>query len=183
MGPEQIMLVLGLAVTLIIVLAALIGFAVGFRKELRWTAVLLVLLGIFWVAFGNVDALLGTEIPKSIISSVNSQFNLTSDATTLSGLIMDVIETNVPQLEGLLQEGTHMYGTVYGVLSCVLRAALLIGGTIMVLILIPIIRLITMIIKLVFKLIGLVFKVLFGLFRVVFRIKKKQKKSDFQRER
>ena len=176
MGPEQIMLLLGLAVILIIVLAALIGFAVGFKKELGWTAVLLVLLGVIWIGCGNIDAVLTSDIPESIISSVNSKFNLTSDANNLIGLIMDVIETNVPELDGLLVEGTHAYGTIYGVISCILRAALLIGGTIGVLLLIPLIRLLVMIIKLVIKLIILVFKLFFGLFRVIFRIKRKEKR-------
>ena len=175
MGPEQIMLVLGLAVTLIIVLAALIGFAVGFKKELGWTAVLLVLLGIIWIAFGNIDAVLMTELPGSIISTLNGTVQIDSNATTLAGWIMDAIEGFVPALEGLLEEGTHTYGTVYGVVSCVLRALLLIAGTIGVLVLIPVIRLVVMIIKLVIKLIVLVIKGFIGLIRVIFRIKKKEK--------
>ena len=71
MGPEQIMLLLGLAVILIVVLAALIGFLKGLKRELGWTAFLLVLLGIAWIGFGNIDAIMNAEVPSTIFNSLD----------------------------------------------------------------------------------------------------------------
>ena len=170
MGPEQIMLLLGLAVILIVVLAALIGFVKGLKRELGWTAFLLVLLGIAWMLFGNIDAIMNWEIPSALIDWLDSMLNVNTDATSLSTWIIDVATEMVPNGGILFTEGSRATALVLGVVSSVLRAVLLIAGTIGILVLIPVLRLVIWVIQLIIKLIVLIVK----LFVRIFRGKKKE---------
>ena len=170
MGPEQIMLLLGLAVILIVVLAALIGFVKGLKRELGWTAFLLVLLGIAWMLFGNIDAIMNWEIPSALIDWLDSMLKVNTDATSLSTWIIDVATEMVPNGGILFTEGSRATALVLGVVSSVLRAVLLIAGTIGILVLIPVLRLVIWVIQLIIKLIVLIVK----LFVRIFRGKKKE---------
>ena len=146
MDFNQILLFAGLGLLVLVILFALWGFLGGLKRELKCIAVFIVLLVLFWLVFGDEATLLNAKYGQSIAKAMNINDN---SITTVWDAILAYARLNIPNGKVLLVEGKETYTLFYAVVSCLARAIGLIVGTIAVVVICPIIRLITHIIGLI----------------------------------
>lgn len=155
MNANDLMLFAGLGVILFIVIMGIIGFCVGAKREFVWITILLLLLGIVWIAFGNVDKLLSTNV-TNYASTIDQAVGKSYSYTTLWEFILAFAKDAVSDGEVLFVEGSKAYQALYDIVSCVLRAALLIIGTISIIITVLVFRLVVLVVRIVVGLIKLI---------------------------
>lgn len=148
MDFNLILLLAGLGLLVVVLLFALWGFLGGLKRELTCVAVFLVLLVLTWLVFGDSATLLNAKVGQQVAEILNIQDGTIS---TLWDAILAYARTQVPNGEALLVEGKETYALFYSVVSAVCHAIGLIVGTIAVLVITPIIRLITHIIWLIVR--------------------------------
>ena len=148
MDFNQILLLAGLGLLLVVVLFALWGFLGGLKRELWCIAVFIVLLVITWAVFGDAATILNAKAGQSIAQLLQLQ---NSNAVTVWDAVLEFAKANIPNGEALLVEGKETYTLFYGIASTVCHAVGLIVGTIAILIICPIIRLISHFVILIVK--------------------------------
>lgn len=148
MDFNQILLFAGLGLLLIVVLFALWGFLGGLKRELSCIAVFIVLLVLAWLVFGDSATLLNAKVGQQVAGMLDLH---DSSITTLWDAVLAFAKANIPNGEALLVEGKETYTLFYGIASTVCHAVGLIVGTLAILIICPIIRLITHFIGLIIR--------------------------------
>ena len=148
MDFNQILLFTSLGLLVLIVLFALWGFLGGLKRELKCIAVFIVLLVLFWLVFGDEATLMNAKFGQQVASILNVQ---NDSITTIWDAVLAFARANIPNGETLLVEGKETYALFYSVAATIFRAIGLMAGTIVVLIICPIIRLITHIIWLIVR--------------------------------
>ena len=148
MDFNQILLFAGLGLLVIVLLFALWGFLGGLRRGLRCVAVFIVLLVLSWLVFGDQATLLNVKAGQQVAEILGVQDDSIS---TIWDAILVYARTVVPNGEGLLVEGKETYTLFYSVVGAIFRAVGLLAGTVVVLIISPIIRLITHMIELIIR--------------------------------
>lgn len=146
MDFNQILLFTGLGLLVLVILFALWGFLGGLKRELKCIAVFIVLLVLFWLVFGDEATLLNAKYGQTLAKALNINDN---SITTIWDAILAYARLNIPNGKVLLVEGKETYTLFYAVVSCIARAIGLIVGTIAVVVICPIIRLITHIVGLI----------------------------------
>lgn len=154
MDFNQILLFAGLGLLALVLLFALWGFLGGLKRELKCIAVFIVLLVLSWLVLGDAATILNVEAGQLIADALDIKGN---SILTVWDAIVAYAKDMIPNGEALLVEGKETYDLLYSVVSAVCRAAGLLVGTIAILIICPIIRLISHIIGLFVKLIKLIF--------------------------
>ena len=155
MNANDLMLFAGLGVILFIVIMGIIGFCVGAKREFVWITILLLLLGIVWIAFGNVDKLLSTNV-TNYASTIDQAVGKSYSYTTLWEFVLAYAKDAITDGEVLFVEGSKAYQALYDIVSCVLRAALLIIGTISVIITVLVFRFVVLLVRMIVGLIKLI---------------------------
>lgn len=144
------LLLAGLGCLLMVILFAVWGFFAKSRRELTWTAVILVLLVLAWLIFGDAATLLNSkgaivELLKPMVQADTSSCKTLWDVIVLFGQEM------IPNGQALLVEGKETYDFFYSVVAGVLRGVGLIAITLVVFLVTPIIRLITHVVWLIIR--------------------------------
>ncbi len=148
MDFNQILLFAGLGLLVIVLLFALWGFLGGLKRELRCVAVFIVLLVLSWLVFGDQATLLNVKAGQRVAEILGVQDDSIS---TIWDAILVYARSVVPNGEDLLVEGKETYTLFYSVVGTIFRAVGLLAGTVVVLIISPIIRLITHMIELIIR--------------------------------
>ena len=148
MDFNQILLFAGLGLLAIVLLFALWGFLGGLKRELRCVAVFIVLLVLSWLVFGDQATLLNVKAGQQVAEILGVQDDSIS---TIWDAILVYAKSVIPNGEGLLVEGKETYTLFYSVVGAIFRAVGLFAGTLVVLIVSPIIRLITHMIELIIR--------------------------------
>ncbi len=149
MDFNQILLFASLGVLAVVLLFALLGFLVGLKRELKCTAVFIVLLVLFWLVFGDAATFLNN---KALGSVAGSLLEVEGDSiSTLWDVIVAFAKDLIPNGEALLVEGKETYALFHSIVSAVLHFVGLLAGTIIVLVISPIIRFITGIIGMIIR--------------------------------
>lgn len=151
MDFNQILLFAGLGLLALVILFALLGFLVGLKRELKCTVVFLILLVLAWLVFGNSGILL--NISGELVSFVRGMLNMeeSADATLWETIVEYLKSMEGLNLAPLLVDGKETYNLIYSICSAVATFVLLLGATLLVVIITPIIRLITCIIGLIIR--------------------------------
>lgn len=148
MDFNLILLLAGLGLLAVVALCALLGYFCGLKRELTCIAVFIVLLVLTWLVFGDAATLLNANIGQTVAGALGINDN---SIVTLWDAILAFAKTVIPNGEVLLVEGKETYSLCLSIASAVCRAAGLIVGTVAILIICPIIRLITFIVRLIIK--------------------------------
>ncbi len=148
MDFNLILLLAGLGLLAVVALCALLGYFCGLKRELICIAVFIVLLVLTWLVFGDAATLLNAKFGQNVadILGIND-----SSIVTIWDAIVAYAKTVIPNGEVLLVEGNETYSLCLSIASAVCRAAGLLVGTLAILIICPIIRLITFIVRLIVK--------------------------------
>ena len=151
MDFNQILLFAGLGLLALVILFALWGFLAGLKRELKCTVVFLVLLVLAWLVFGNSGILL--NINGGIVNAIRGILNMeeSADATLWETIVEYLKSMEGLNLAPLLVDGKETYNLIYNICSAVATFVLLLGATLVVIIITPIIRLITHIIGLIIR--------------------------------
>ncbi len=150
MDFNQILLFASLGLLALVMLFALWGFLAGLKRELKCTVVFLVLLVLAWLVFGNSGVLL--NLNGGLVDAIRNALNLPAKDATVWETILDYLKSMEGlNLEPLLEEGKETYNLIYNIASAVVSFVLLMGATLVVVIITPIIRLITHIVGLIIK--------------------------------
>lgn len=144
------LLLVGLGCLLMVILFAVWGFFAKARRELTWTAVILVMLILAWLIFGDAATLLNSkgaavELLKGMVQGDASNCKTIWDVVVLLGQEM------IPNGESLLIEGKATYDLFYNVVSGLVRGVGLMAITVVTFLVTPIIRLITHIVWLIVR--------------------------------
>lgn len=144
------LLLVGLGCLLMVILFAVWGFFAKARRELTWTAVILVMLILAWLIFGDAATLLNSkgalvDLLKGMVQGDASNCKTLWDVIVLLG------QELIPNGESLLVEGKSTYDLFYNVVSGVLRGVGLMAITVITFVISPIIRLITHIVWLIIR--------------------------------
>lgn len=148
MDFNLILLLAGVGLLALVLLFALWGFLGGLKRELSCIAVFIVLLVLSWLVFGDAATFLNAEVGQMVADILGIKDN---SIVTLWDAILVYAREVVPNGSALLVEGKETYSLFYSIAATVCRAAGLIVGTIAILIICPIIRLITHIICLIVR--------------------------------
>ena len=148
MDFNLILLFAGLGLLALVALCALLGYFAGLKRELTCIAVFVVLLVLTWLVFGDAATLLNAKFGQNVANMLGIN---DSSIVTLWDAIVAYAKTIIPNGESLLVEGKETYTLFLSVVSTVCRAAGLLAGTVAILIICPIIRLITFIVRLIIK--------------------------------
>lgn len=148
MDFNLILLIAGLGLLASVLLFALWGFLGGLKRELSCIAVFIVLLVLSWLVFGDAATFLNANVGQQVANILDIQGE---SITTLWDAILEYAKNVIPNGEALLVEGKETYSLFYSIVATVCRAAGLVIGTIAILIICPIIRLITHIIGLIIR--------------------------------
>lgn len=154
MDFNQILLFAGLGLLALVLLFALWGFLGGLKRELKCIAVFIVLLVLSWLVLGDAATILNVEAGQQLAEVLDIKDNSIS---TIWDLVVAYAKTIIPNGESLLVEGKETYDLLHSIVSAVCRAAGLLVGTIVVLVICPIIRLLSHLIGLIIKLFKLIF--------------------------
>ena len=144
------LLLAGLGCLLMVILFAVWGFFAKFRRELTWTAVILVLLVLAWLIFGDAATLLNSKGAIVDLLAPLAKGD-TSNCKTLWDVILQLGREMIPNGEVLLVDGKEAYDFFYSVVAGVLRGVGLIAITLVVFLVTPILRLITHIVWLIVR--------------------------------
>ena len=144
------LLLAGLGCLLMVILFAVWGFFAKARRELTWTAVILVLLVLAWLIFGDAATLLNSkgaivELLKPMVQADTSSCKTLWDVIVLFGQEM------IPNGQSLLVEGKETYDLFYSIVAGVLRGVGLIAITLVVFLVTPVLRLISHIVWLIVR--------------------------------
>ncbi len=148
MDFNQILLFAGLGLLVLIVLFALWGFLGGLKRELKCIAVFIVLLVLFWLVFGDEATLMNAKFGQNVASILKIQ---NDSISTVWDAVLAFAKAKIPNGETLLVEGKETYALFYSLAATIFRAVGLIAGTLAVLIICPIIRLISHIVWLIIR--------------------------------
>lgn len=150
MDFNLILLLVGLGLLAIVILFALWGFLGGLKRELACIGVFAVLLVLAWLVFGNSGVLLNYS--GGLVDSLRSLLNLPAKDATVWETALDYLRSiEGLNLDKLLVEGKETYNLVYNISSAVVTMVLLIVGTLAIVIITPIIRLISHIVLLIIR--------------------------------
>ena len=131
MDFNQILLFASLGVLAVVLLFALLGFLVGLKRELKCTAVFIVLLVLFWLVLGDAATFLNNEALGSVVANL---LEVKGDSiNTLWDVIVAYAKDYIPNGEALLVEGKETYALFYSIVSAVFHFVGLLAGTILVL--------------------------------------------------
>ena len=144
------LLLAGLGCLLMVILFAVWGFFAKFRRELTWTAVILVLLVLAWLIFGDAATLLNSKGAIVDLLAPLAKGD-TSNCKTLWDVILQLGREMIPNGEALLVDGKEAYDFFYSVVAGVLRGVGLIAITLVVFLVTPILRLITHVVWLIVR--------------------------------
>ena len=150
MDFNLILLVAGLGLLFLIILCALWGFLGGLKRELRCIAVLLVLLVLAWLIFGDPKMILNMK--GSLVTTISGMLNVTPQAgSSLWDVILVFGQGIIPNGAEILVEGTETYTLFFEVVSGLLRFVGLASATIATFVIALIVRLITHIVELIIR--------------------------------
>lgn len=143
-----ILLLAGLGLLVVVILYALWGFLGGLKRELSCIAVFIVLLVLSWLVFGDSATLLNAKAGQQVAEFLGIQ---DGSISTVWDAVLVYARAQMPNGEVLLVEGKETYALFYSIASTVCHAIGLLVGTIAVLVICPIIRLITHIVGLIMR--------------------------------
>lgn len=143
-----ILLLAGLGLLVVVILYALWGFLGGLKRELSCIAVFIVLLVLSWLVFGDSATLLNAKAGQQVAEFLGIQ---DGSISTVWDAVLVYARAQIPNGEVLLVEGKETYALFYSIASTVCHAIGLLVGTIAVLVICPIIRLITHIVGLIMR--------------------------------
>ena len=129
MDFKLILLLLGLGQLVVIVLYALWGFLGGLKRELKCTAVLFVILLLGWLIFSDPAMMMGIELPGSLLELLGD-LGVKAETASIWEVILQVLQTKVPNGVNLFVEGREAYELAYDVVAGVLRGVGLILSTV-----------------------------------------------------
>lgn len=148
MDFNLILLLAGLGLLVVVILYALWGFLGGLKRELSCIAVFIVLLVLSWLVFGDSATLLNAKAGQQVAEFLGIQ---DGSISTVWDAVLVYARAQMPNGEVLLVEGKETYALFYSIASTVCHAIGLLVGTIAVLVICPIIRLITHIVGLIMR--------------------------------
>ena len=148
MDFNLILLLAGLGLLVVVILYALWGFLGGLKRELSCIAVFIVLLVLSWLVFGDSATLLNAKAGQQVAEFLGIQ---DGSISTVWDAVLVYARAQIPNGEVLLVEGKETYALFYSIASTVCHAIGLLVGTIAVLVICPIIRLITHIVGLIMR--------------------------------
>lgn len=148
MDFNLILLLAGLGLLVVVILYALWGFLGGLKRELSCIAVFIVLLVLSWLVFGDSATLLNAKAGQQVAEFLGIQ---DGSISTVWDAVLVYARAQIPNGEVLLVEGKETYALFYSIASTVCHAIGLLVGTIEVLVICPIIRLITHIVGLIMR--------------------------------
>ena len=148
MDFKLILLLVGMGLLLMVMLYALWGFLGGFKRELKCTAVLLILLLLGWLIYSDPAVMMGANIP-SFITSLLSSLGVEGEAASTWEVIVQVLQNLVPNGHALFVEGREAYELAYDLVAGVLRGVGLIAITVTMISLSAVIRFVSHIVKLI----------------------------------
>lgn len=148
MDFNLILLLAGLGLLVVVILYALWGFLGGLKRELSCIAVFIVLLVLSWLVFGDSATLLNAKAGQQVAEFLGIQ---DGSISTVWDAVLVYARAQIPNGEVLLVEGKETYALFYSIVSTVCHAIGLLVGTIAVLVICPIIRLITHIVGLIMR--------------------------------
>ena len=91
MDFKLILLLLGLGQLVVVVLYALWGFLGGLKRELKCTAVLLILLLLGWLIFSDPAMMMGIKIPGAILSLL-SDLGVAGETASVWETIVQILQ-------------------------------------------------------------------------------------------
>ena len=148
MDFKLILLLLGLGHLVVVVLYALWGFFGGLKRELKCTAVLLILLLLGWLIFSDPAMMMGIQLPGSLLSLLSS-LGVEAQKASVWEVVLQVLQAQVPNGSALFVEGREAYELAYDVVAGALRGVGLIVITLGMLYLSGLIRVVSHIVKLI----------------------------------
>lgn len=148
MDFNLILLLAGLGLLVVVILYALWGFLGGLKRELSCIVVFIVLLVLSWLVFGDSATLLNAKAGQQVAEFLGIQ---DGSISTVWDAVLVYARAQIPNGEVLLVEGKETYALFYSIASTVCHAIGLLVGTIAVLVICPIIRLITHIVGLIMR--------------------------------
>lgn len=150
MDFKLLLLLLGLGQLVIVVLYVLWGFLGGLKRELKCTAVLLILLLLGWLIFSDPAMMMGIKIPGAILSLL-SDLGVAGETASVWETIVQILQAQVPNGSALFVSGSNTYELAYDVVAGVLRGAGLIVITVVMIDLAAAIRLISHFVQLIVR--------------------------------
>ena len=132
MDFKLILLLASVGLLVLVAVFALIGFFSGLKKELKCSAIALVLLLIALLVFGNSNNLLNAngEFLKNILTGIPAS------AHTVWECVLGFARNQVENGAEIFAEGTESYNFLFNVTSAAARGAMLIAGVLVILIVI-----------------------------------------------
>lgn len=148
MDFKLILLLVGMGLLLMVMLYALWGFFGGLKRELKCTAVLLILLLLGWLIYSDPAVIMGANIPK-FVTSLFSSLGVEGEAASTWEVILQILQNQVPNGHALFIEGREAYELAYDLVAGVLRGVGLVGITVTMIFLSATVRLVSHIVKLI----------------------------------
>lgn len=148
MDFKLILLLLGLGQLVVVILYALWGFLGGLKRELKCTAVLLILLLLGWLIFSDPALMMGIKIPGSLLSMASS-LGVSGETASIWEVVLQVLQAQIPYGKEVFVAGHEAYELAYDVVAGALRGVGLIVITLATLYLAGLIRLVSHIVKLI----------------------------------
>lgn len=150
MDFKLILLLVGLGLLLMVILYAIWGFFGGLKRELKCTAVLLILLLLGWLIFSDPAVMMNVKLSAPITSLLSSlELGVSEGAATVWEVVLQVLRAQVPDGEALFIEGREAYELAYDLVAGVLRGVGLMVITIFMIFLSGLIRFVSHIVKLI----------------------------------
>lgn len=135
MDFNLILLLVGLGLLLLIAVFVLLGALGGFKRELKCTAIAVVLFIVALLVFGDASVVLNLS-NASLINQLKSVLpNVSSSAKTVWEVVLSYAQNAVPNGAEIFVDGTESYAFLYDVASGVVRGVELIVGVFAVMLL------------------------------------------------
>ena len=148
MDFKLILLLLGLGQLVVVILYALWGFLGGLKRELKCTAVLLILLLLGWLIFSDPALMMGIKIPGALLSMASS-LGISGETASIWEVVLQVLQAQLPYGKEVFVAGHEAYELAYDVVAGALRGVGLIVITLATFYLAGLIRLVSHIVKLI----------------------------------